>query len=507
MINVNVTDTLRRVGNKHSVGRDVAVRPKSHNVSHKQAIVAICQVGLLYAAVAVPAVILREYFAPDIFLLFLSFWGSLCFFILWRRIDWSGYRFLSFGALFLITSACFRLVSFFDVLIFGNRIKNWPVYADEPLLSIAYGEFNFVVGALVLVGTWLALRGHERSIAIIKSWRYDRPTLAVAYMIGGSVVVSARILEFDFAFLGSILQVFVFIAMLSILLISLGSSQRRTWERCVLLPSLLSLPLIYGAFRTGMKENIVFSVLPVAIGVFVMVKGAWKRTIVGLMMATVLAVMTVFVNIYREVNWVEEQGLSPVQVFDATVDAFLLNSNLWATAVENLLSRKNLLDVNGWSFAIVENKGHFEEYSPHHVYQIFIPRVLWAEKPQFRPAADFSDLVFGWGTGDYTSTAAGFFSALYLGSGLRGVLIYSMMTGALYALSLSVVIRFGSPFAQLLLVSVFAYKALRLDEGWPVYEFAGSVSLLIFTVLFGNLISFMQRSTRRVQLHRTGAEG
>ncbi|MBZ0159602.1 MAG: hypothetical protein K8G79_05640 [bacterium] len=498
---VQLTLGLTR-GNKRPVGEDVAASAKSHNLSRRQggAIVAIFQVGLLYSAGAVLALVFREEVVLDIFLLFLSLWGALCFFMLWRRIDWGNYRFLSFGALFLLTSACFRVSSFLDVLFFGNRIERWPIYADEPLLFIAYGEFTFVAGALILVGTWLALRGHEHSIVIIKSWRYDRSILIIGYAIGVSVVFSIRILEFDLAFLGSILYVFFIMAMLSILLISLGSSQGRTWRRCVLLPLLLSFPLIYGALGTGMKENIIFSVLPVAIGVFVVAKGAWTRTFVGLLMAAVFAFMTVFVSIQRDINWIEGQGRSAVQVFDITVDAFRLDNNLWATAVENSLSRKNLLEVNGWSFAIVEHRGHVKEFSPDHAYQIFIPRVLWVEKPQFRPGSDFSDLVYGRGMGDYTATAAGFFSALYLGAGLWGVLIYSMMLGALYAVSLSVVIRFGSSFAQLLLLSGAAYKALRLDEGWPVYEFAGSISLLLMVILLGKLISFFQKSTRRVRV-------
>lgn len=495
-MNVNVTDPLQRLGKKRPVGEDVAVRPKSHNLSRRQAIVAIFQVGLLYSAGTVLTLVFREEVVPDIYLLFFSLWGSLCFFILWRKIDWSGYRFMSFGALFLIASACFRLVSFFDVLIFGNRIESWPIYASEPLLSIAYGQFIFVVGALTLVGSWLTFRGRERSIEIIKNWRYDRSTLVAAYVSGVIVLLGNRVFEFHIEFLGSILNVFTFITMISILLIFLSSSKRGTWQRCVLLPSVLCAPLFYGALGTGMKENIIISVLPVAIGVFLVIKGIWKRILVGVMMVTVLAFMTVFVNIEREVNWREGLNLSPIQVFDVATGAFRSQENFWATSFENLLMRKNLLEVNGWAFARVESYGHQGEFSPIYTYQIFIPRVLWAEKPQFRPGADFSDLIYGLGMGEYTSTAAGFFSALYLGSGLWGVLIYSMMLGALYALSLSMVLRFGSSFAQIILLTGLGYKALRLDEGWPVYEFAGLISLLLTAILFGNLLSFVQKCLR-----------
>lgn len=493
MIPLNMTDTPASVGNKYPVGEDAAAIAESHNICRRQAIVSLLQVALLYLALAVPAVTIREDLEPDIFLLFLSFWGSFCFFILWRSIDWRGHRFLSFGPLFLIASACFRLVSFFDVLSVGNRIEKWPVSAEEPLLFIAYGEINFVVGALILVVTWLVLRGHEHSIAIFESWRYDLPTLVFGYIIATCVVLSERLLGFDFSFLGSIVHVFVVIAMLTILLISLGSSQRPTWGRCVGLPAILSLPLIYGALGTGMKENIIFAILPVGIGVFVVVKGWWQRALVGLMMALGLAAIAVFVNILRQVNWIEEKGLSMAQVYALSAEQFQSENDLWATSFENLLLRKNLLDVNGLSFAIVENHGHFENFSPAHALEIFIPRGLWADKPLFRPGADFNDLVFGPGTGERSSTAAGFFSALYLGSGLGAVLIYSMLLGALYALSLSVVIHFGSSFAQIVCLAALGYKALRLDEGWPVYEFSGVIALLVTSIFFGKLISVMQK--------------
>lgn len=495
MINLNVADTLSRVANMRSVGEDAAAIAESHNVSRRQAVAATLQGGLLYLAVAVPLVIYREDIdEPNLFLLCLSFWGSLCFFILWRRIDWSGYRYLSFGALFLVASACFRVFAFFDVLIFGNRIETWQVYAYEPLLSIAYGELNFVVGALILVGTWLAFRGHERSIAIIKSWRYDFPTVAVAYVMGAGVVVSVRLFGFNLAFLGSIIYVFFMMSAVSLSIVSLGSDERQTWKRCVFLPTLLSLPLVYGSLETGMKENVVFALLPIAMGVFVVVKGAWKRTLVGLMMLTVLCLITVFVGIQRNANWNAREGLSVSQVFDRSVDAFRLEKTLWLTALENLLSRKNPLEMNAWSFAIVENVGHPEEFSPSKAYLMFIPRILWPEKPEFRPASDFSNIVLGGDAGNYTATAAGLFSAMYLGSGLWGVLIFSILIGALLALSLSVVIRFGSSFAQVLLLAASLDRALRLDEGWPLHEF-GYIYVLLVVILVGSLVSSIRNRT------------
>lgn len=493
MIHVNVTDTLQRFGKNRAVEEDVAVGLKSHNVSRRQAIVTVFQLGLLYSVGAVIALAFREDVAPDIFLLFLSFWGSLCFFTLWRKINWGDYRFTSFGALFVIGSACFRVLSFFDVLIFGNRIENWPIIGNDPLLSITYGEFVFVAGALTLLSMWFVFRGREKSIEIFKNWHYDYRTLVAAYVTGVVVLLGNRVYGFDLEYLGSILHVFTFITMISVILLSFNSFNRRKWSKYVFFPLLLCAPLVYAALGTGMKENIVISALPVVIGLFLVVKGAWKRALVGVMMVTVLAGSTVFVNIVREFNWREGLGLSPVQVFDLTVDAFRSDKNLWVTALENFTMRKNLLEVSGWAFVRVENYGHQEEFSPFYTYQIFIPRFLWAEKPQFRPGADFSDLVYGRAIGDGTSIAAGFFSALYLSSGLWGVLIYSMMLGALYALSLSVVIRFGSSFAQIILLTGLGYRALRLDEGWPIYEFAGLISLLLTSILFGNFLSFMQR--------------
>jgi len=444
MINVNVTDAMRRIGIKHAVGGRMSVSPRLQNVRRKQAVAVTFQVGLLYSAVALPAQMFREAVTPDIFLLFLSFWGSLCFFVLWRRIDWSGYGFMSFGPLFLLASALFKLNSFLFILFYGNQIDEWPLHAPEPLLSVAYGQLIFVVGALLLVGTWLAFRGHERSIEIISSWRYDLPALGFAYVLGVGAALSIRVFDLNLLFLGAIVSVVYYLGPISILLISLGSPHRRTWQRCVLLPSVLSLPLIYAALHTGFKEHIMFSMLPILVGIFVVIKGKLARTLVCLTLGGLYVFMTAFVNIQRGLNWAEQDNLSVAQVLNITADAFRSDDDLWGDTVRTALMRKHLLEINGWSFDIVEDIGHVEGFAPHHAFAVFIPRILWAEKPQFSPGNDFTGLAFGPEMGETSGTAAGFFSALYLGSGVWGVLVYSLILGALFALSLSVVIRFGN---------------------------------------------------------------
>lgn len=479
----------------------MTVSQESQNVRRGQAVAATFQVALLYSAVALPAQMLREAVTPDIFLLFLSFWGSLCFFVLWRRIDWSGYRFMSFGPLFLLTSALFKLDSFLFILFYGNQLDEWPVHATDPLLSVAYGQLIFVVGALVLVGTWLAFRGHERSIEIISGWRYDLPTLGFAYVIGAGTSLSIRVFDLNLLSLGAIVSVFYYLGPISILLISLGSPHRRTWQRCVLLPSVLSLPLIYAALHTGFKEHIMFSTLAILAGIFVVIKGKLARTVVCLMLGGLYVFMTAFVNIQRGANWEQQENLSVARVVDITADALRADNEFLGDTVRGALMRKYLLEINGWSVDIVENIGHLEGFAPDRAFAIFIPRILWAEKPQFRPGNDFTELMFGPELGETSGTAAGFFSVLYLGSGVWGVLVYSMILGALYALSLAVVIRVGSSFAQVLFLFGSVYRALRLDEAWPVYEFAGLISLLILAISLGALVSFMQKRTRRVRLN------
>ncbi len=477
------------------------VSPQSQNVRRRQAVAATFQVGLLYSAVALPAQMLREAFTPDVFLLFLSFWGTFCFFVLWRRIDWGGYRFMTFGPLFLLASALFKLDSFLYILFYGNQIDEWPLYASDPLLSVAYGQFIYVVGALVLVGMWLAFRGHERSIEIINGWRFDLPTLALAYVIGVGAALSIRVFQLNLLYLGAIVSVVYYLGPISILLISLGSPGRRTWQRCILLPSVLSLPLIYAALQTGFKEHIIFSMLPILAGIFIVIRGSLARILICLVLAGSYVFMTAFVNIQRGANWEERENLSVGRLLSITADAIGEDKDLLGHTVRSALMRKHLIEINGWSIDIVEAIGHVEDFAPDQAFAIFIPRILWSEKPLFRPGNDFTELAFGPELGESSGTAAGFFSALYLGSGVWGVLVYSMLLGALYALSLSVVIRVGSSFAQVLFLFGAVYRSLRLDEAWPVYEFAGIVSLLLLAIALGALISFMQKRTRRVRLN------
>lgn len=495
-----MSSSFNGLGDMRSVVEVVAIGTNAHKWPRRRAIAATLQVGLLYAVVAGLALIVRDDVSPDIYLLFLSFCGALCFFMLWRKIDWGGYRFLSFGPLFLLASACFRLSSFLDVLFFGNRIEAWPVYAKEPLLDIAYGELTYVLGAFLLVSTWLALRGHERSIVIIKNLKDDPSPSVVAYVLSTTFIVSVRVFDVDFGNIGNLQAILFVMSMTSVLLISLGSSQKRTWARCVFLPSVLCSPLIYAALGTAMREHAVFAALPIAIGAFVVVKGVRARALVVSMMVSVMVFLTPFVKAQREANWIANEALSITQVFDQTANMFRSDNTFLESAFANLLSRKNLLESNAWSFAMVEERGHVSDFSPASSLKIFIPRFLWAEKPTFRPGSDFSDLVYGAGAGESTATAAGLFSAMYLGAGLPGVVIYSIIIGALYALSLSMVIHFGNWFSQILLLTFLGYKALRLDEGFPVYEVSGIIMVLLSAIAVGHLISYFQGSARRARV-------
>lgn len=488
-----MTDTWTPARSRPSSGEDTSATSRFAGGPRWGPLGAMLAVGILYSMAAGAFLMLHDSIDPDIFLSSLSLFGAACFFILWLKIDWGGYTFQSFGPLFLLASACYRLVSVFDFMIFGNRIETWPVVAHTPLLYVVYGEWTFVVGALLVVGTWWVLGGHQRSIEIVRGWQYDLQGLLLAYLVGLLVIIAFRVFELNLGFLGAILYIFFSMATVSVVLIGFGDSGKPTWTQNVFVPLALCVPLLLASIGTATKENIIISLLPVAIGLFTVVRQMWHRVILFLLMFVLFCLLTVFVNVQREARG-EDESISAITALERTVEEFRFGDEPWTNALKNALSRKNLLEATAWSFAIVENSGHAEMFSPDNSLEMFIPRVLWAEKPDFVPGRDFSELLFGDSSARSTSTASGYFSALYLGGGVISMLIYSALTGVLYAVSLALVIRFGNPFAQVIFLSGMLYKGLRLDEAWPVYEFAGNISALLLSIVLGYFIWHARRN-------------
>ena len=171
--------------------------------------------------------------------------------------------------------------------------------------------------------------------------------------------------------------------------------------------------------------------------------------------------------------------------------------------VEQFLERANASSYRGWAVSRADEY----RYEPGLVFKpltyVFIPRMIWPEKPLIRQGWQYSGLVFG---SSYTvwsdsSTAAGYYSALYLGGGWIAVFLGASAIGVMMA----ALMRFAWQLGGQQLLSLYSFSmiayALRLDEAWPVGAISGPIIsfvyvYVIYTVF--NLVSNQKPSLTSV---------
>jgi phosphotransferase system glucose/maltose/N-acetylglucosamine-specific IIC component len=100
-----------------------------------------------------------------------------------------------------------------------------------------------------------------------------------------------------------------------------------------------------------------------------------------------------------------------------------------------------------------------------------------------------------------TSTAAGYYPALYLGGGYRAVVIGAMALGLILALLARLSQWVGGPlFSGIFLLSLVPF-ALRLEEQWTVMALSAPIIMFIYSYLIYLVVVFLIRFRTRQRPH------
>src|SRR5262249_32360165 len=141
----------------------------------------------------------------------------------------------------------------------------------------------------------------------------------------------------------------------------------------------------------------------------------------------VLCVLQVFVQIVRDRVWSKGQDLSTDQVIEIFMDSTDLETLFGA--VNRTANRVNLTNTHAWTMVIADNVGFLPEQIFGGLASIYVPRIIWPEKPEYRPGFEHTKRVFGAKKRLQTSTASGFVTELYLGGGLIAAILGSVCFG------------------------------------------------------------------------------
>jgi len=431
--------------------------------------------------------VLLAVFSDDVWQPILFMTGGMAALLAWRLMRWSDpwARYFSFGAVLLLACALNRAFYIADYLLSGTRFHEWPFYASSPQFAVFKAEFMTVVGTLLTVLFWKLSGGAKVSPWIVKensgsSFR----VMVVAYSFSLISMILAELQPQFAASLGQLLPTLLGIGLISSYLIPLTRS--RNAHARLLIVSILSIPFVVLASGTGMKENLILALLPMAISAWQRFRGLVFRGAMIIVALLVLGMITSYVNFYRDEVWIGHSNAQTDRVLEDFVQQ-VENDGVEVTlgkSIPQFIGRSNASVHHGWAVAIADDRG----YEPNLIFSpmiyVFVPRMIWPEKPLIRQGWEFSGMVFGthYTTWSDSSTAAGLYPSLYLGGGWFSVICGAMVLGVLLGkLSLLSYRAGGSVAAGLFLLSMLPF-VLRLDETWTAGAFSGPIISCVYVL-------------------------
>ncbi len=433
--------------------------------------------------------------------------GALALLLAWRRIQWSDgwQRYLSFGAALLSIGILSRAFAIADYFLVGMQYDEWPFSTHSPEAALFKGEFIAVVGLLLTVFSWRLCGGLRVSPAVVlqRSPHIHRVMIVIylGSLVGMLVVV---LLGKTAGALGQLLPTILALGLVVSFLLPFGGLQARAPR--LIAVALMSLPFVILASGSGMKENIILSMLPTVAMAWVCINHPLVRSgmvVIGLIL---LAIISSYVGFYRQEVWGRiSQGLSPSETITQDFIRKIEVVGIAETTGDGLRDFVARLDASyrqGWAVAIADE----QELQPGLVFEpltyVFVPRILWPSKPSALQGAEYTSLVTGQRFVEGgSSTAVGFYTGLYLGYGWLAFVIGALFAGALLAGMTRIAKRLGGALAAGLYIFSMLPFMLRMSESWPIDVFAKPIIGLVYVLVIvafarvGSQVAFGVRTT------------
>lgn len=410
-------------------------------------------------------------------------------FIAWVQFPWrdSWTRYLSFGGVALLACSINRLFYIGDVICGGEHFSEWPFTANAPEVALLKGELATVGGLFVAVTTWIAAGGSRYPANAISSIPRSGQVGVLSLVYGSAlgVLLIMRAAPDAVQSFGQFVPTLHSAGMAAAFFLTITLTSLLSTRLALIV--LMGSPFLYIALGTGMKENIFVAILPLAIVLWLGSKSIVSRITLILSGLVLIALITSYVGYYRAQVWSAHRDVELEEVLEEYV-AEITNGSFLAAVEYGLLQfseRSNSSIHHGWAVSYADTYG----YEPHLVFApmlyVFIPRMIWRDKPDIRQGWEYSGLLFG---DDYlinsdSSSAAGMFAGFYLGAGWiavgLGAIGIGLVMATLTALSWKIG---GATFTALFTFAMIPY-AMRVEENWAVGGLAGPIVNFGFLVV------------------------
>ena len=422
----------------------------------------------------------------------LAFWH----FALRRRAPAS-----SFGVILLLALAAFRVVAAMGLLLFGPAADQWPPtvqYPERVLDVYSLGESITSTGMLVLVAAWrLAIGRDLHRVGFAPLARQTVSGMPIAmYLIALAFEVSRRLLGLEF---GSVQQILSISSALGVAAIFYISARRTTGAAQIASAIALALPLVAAALGSGMKESILFPLLPAAIL-------AWGRANAQLRIAIIIActfiliILQAYVGFVRDISWGSNVNFQSTELLSKFGEH--ISEEDFPKLLQDISLRLDLSKAHAITVQVYKDQGPFADEIFLSIPASLIPRFLWSEKPVVQPGALHTARILGLPServSEITSaTAPGFFAELYLWAGWTATIGGALLYGLLFATLQRRAAMKADPFWTQALTFLAVYWAIRFDENHVAYAFTGMFFFYIFMVIVSR-ISHTNRIALKLQ--------
>lgn len=413
--------------------------------------------------------------------------GAAAALLAWRLLAWKDAvsKFASFGALFLLVAVLNRVLYITDFALTGPRFDAWPFFVNSPFVAFFKAEVITVMGSLATVLGWVLAKGQAISPKVVFDRGIARGGLLIAcYAMSAGAMLVAQVFPIVAAALGQLVPTLLGVGLITCYLVP-SRLKIRPFHKLIL-TVLMSVPFVVASAGTGMKEEIILALLPGGIAAWQTTRNRALRLGVVLFGLAGLGLITSYVNYYRaEVWYAGRDDVETAQV----VEGFIAKRGEGGQFGESgkressedglttFLGRNNASWHRGWAVSIADERGNYPELVFSPLLYVFVPRILWADKPAIRQGWEYSGLVYGqryiaWST---SSTAAGLYPSLYLGGGWIALCIGALSVGLLIAFMTRLVARIAGVTAGGLYIFSMLPFVLRLDETWTVGAVSGPI--------------------------------
>ncbi len=447
---------------------------------------AIAAAGLIFAASLVLAYESINY--VSLVWVYVFFSGSgLAALIFWLRVPWPNLksRYLSFGGVILLGFVLQHSLIVLDWYLQGGLLWRWPVTTIEPGVALLKGEVISFVGTMLMVISWLISGGLRNTVfSSVRSVPEGSPYLLIWIYLTG--LTTAVFLRFE-ASIEALRMLGVYATLFASGATYLLAVQQR-WPRTRLATAFfMTLPLLMLSL-SGMKEGMIIAALPLLLVAWATARTLVSRAIFVAFALIILLFATTFSNFVRQSYWTTGVEFSAPSALSGYLD-YLAGVNTGDTSTEplpQLTSRVNSSVYQPWGVIIADQRGFQPEMIFAPIVTVFIPRVIWPEKPNYTTGQEFTTLLFGENHGmGSTSIGTGTFPAFYLGYGWTAVILGSVLLGAIVAITERLaLLKGGETFALIFAYGLIPY-ALKMPETWP----AGAITYPVITFVYLSIIA------------------